>query len=75
MEHFVGLTLTAFSTLFPIVDPIGAMGLFAAMSEDLPPSIARRVALKASFFAFVVLLLFAFRASAVLVVALHTLFA
>lgn len=51
--------LTAFTTLFVIIDPIGLAPLFLAMTSGYDPAFRRRIALRACGVAFGILLVFA----------------
>lgn len=58
--------ITAFVTLFVIIDPIGLMPLFVALTQGVPAHKRRAIALRACITAFSVLALFAFLGEAVL---------
>lgn len=58
--------ITAFVTLFVIIDPIGLMPLFVALTQGVPAQKRRAIALRACITAFAVLALFAFLGEAVL---------
>jgi len=51
--------LFSFVSLFTMVNPIGVIPVYTAMTTRLTPQESRRVALRASFIAFIVLLSFA----------------
>ncbi len=60
------MLITAFATLFVVIDPIGLMPLFVALTQGADAAHRRSVALRASTIGFVVLLLFALFGEAVL---------
>jgi multiple antibiotic resistance protein len=57
--------LLCFVSLFTIIDPIGALPVFVAMTSKLSHSESRRVALRAALTAWIALLLFALAGRAV----------
>ena len=52
--------LLTFTSLFTMIDPLGAIPIYATITEDLDHQASKKIAFKASFTAFVVLMLFAF---------------
>lgn len=58
--------ITAFVTLFVIIDPIGLTPLFVALTQGLSPAERRSIALRSCLTAFGILALFAFFGEAVL---------
>ncbi|MDP2495142.1 MarC family protein [Shimia thalassica] len=58
--------ITAFVTLFVIIDPLGLTPLFVALTHEMAPAKRRSVALRACLVAFLILSLFAFFGEAVL---------
>ena len=58
--------ITAFVTLFVIIDPIGLLPLFVALTQGVPASARRAIAIRACLIAFLLLALFAFLGEAVL---------
>lgn len=55
-EHLI----SAFITLFVIIDPVGLAPLFASLTSDHPPAAIRRTALRGTAIGAIVLLIFAF---------------
>ena len=62
----VQLTVTAFATLFVIIDPIGLTPLFVALTQGMSDRARRAIALRACIISAVILLLFALFGEAVL---------
>lgn len=60
------ILITAFATLFVVIDPIGLMPLFVALTRGADNAHRRNVALRAALISFFVLLLFALFGEAVL---------
>jgi len=58
--------VTAFVTLFVIIDPIGLMPLFVALTQGMDAATRRGIAIRACATAFVLLAMFAFLGEAVL---------
>ncbi|MEP2533165.1 MarC family protein [Shimia sp.] len=58
--------ITAFVTLFVIIDPIGLMPMFVALTQGVPADTRRKIAIRACFISFGLLALFAFFGEAVL---------
>ena len=58
--------ITAFVTLFVIIDPIGLMPLFVALTQGVPSAQRRAIAFRACLIAFILLAMFAFLGEAVL---------
>lgn len=58
--------ITAFATLFVVIDPIGLTPIYIALMQGTTPAHRRRVALRACTIAFILLTLFAFFGEAVL---------
>ncbi len=56
MNEFV---IPAFVTLFVIIDPIGLVPIFVALTQDGDPAYKKRMAISAASIAFVILLIFA----------------
>lgn len=54
----LALALTAFATLFVVIDPIGTAPMFVALTQGMPPRTRRKVALRACAIAAVVLTVF-----------------
>ncbi|MEL6689385.1 MAG: MarC family protein, partial [Pseudomonadota bacterium] len=50
--------VTAFATLFVIIDPIGLAPLFVALTQGMEPKERRAIGLRACVVAFAILLLF-----------------
>ena len=53
------LFISAFITLFVVIDPPGCAPIYAGLTKGAPPAQARNMALRASFIATVILLIFA----------------
>src|SRR3954468_6139899 len=53
------LFISAFVTLFVVIDPPGCAPIFAGLTSAAPPSAARRMASRACFIAMLILLVFA----------------
>jgi multiple antibiotic resistance protein len=49
-----------FTSLFTMIDPLGAIPIYATITEDLDNQASKKIAFKASFTAFFILVLFAF---------------
>lgn len=64
MDH--ASLITAFVTLFVIIDPIGLMPMFVALTQGLTTAERRTIAIRACVIAFAILALFAFFGHAVL---------
>ncbi|MEL7213323.1 MAG: MarC family protein [Pseudomonadota bacterium] len=62
----VQLIITAFATLFVIIDPIGLTPLFVALTQGMSDQARRAIALRACIISVVILLLFAVFGEAVL---------
>ena len=60
------VAVPAFATLFVIIDPIGLVPLFLALTTSLGEQARRKIAIRAVVFGFVVLLVFALAGQAVL---------
>lgn len=58
--------ITAFATLFVVIDPIGLTPLFMALTQGVSPAKRRSMAIRACFIAFCILTLFSFFGEAVL---------
>lgn len=58
--------ITAFTTLFVIVDPIGLAPIFMALTQGMSPAHRRRIAIRATFTGFCVLMTFALFGEAIL---------
>ncbi|MWB77260.1 NAAT family transporter [Pseudooceanicola sp. 216_PA32_1] len=58
--------ITAFVTLFVIIDPVGLTPLFAALTQGMSPAQRRSIALRACGIAMLILMLFALFGEAVL---------
>ncbi|MCP4208862.1 MAG: MarC family protein [Shimia sp.] len=58
--------ITAFVTLFVIIDPIGLFPIFVSLTQGLPQRERRKIAIRACITAFVILSIFAFLGEAVL---------
>ena len=61
-----GIYISAFVTLFVIIDPIGLAPLFAALTMGMPARARRAMALRATLIAFFLLVLFTFLGEAVM---------
>lgn len=62
----VAFLITAFTTLFVIVDPIGLAPIFMALTQGMTPAHRRRVAIRAALTGFLILLTFALFGEAIL---------
>lgn len=60
------IALTAFATLFVIIDPVGLAPLFIALTQDMSPATRRKIALRACIVGFCVLALFGLAGEALL---------
>ena len=60
------VAVPAFATLFVIIDPIGLVPLFMALTADMDEKARRTIALRATVFSFAILLVFAIAGQAVL---------
>ncbi|PSL20752.1 MarC family protein [Shimia abyssi] len=58
--------ITAFFTLFVIIDPIGLMPMFVALTQGVPAQTRRAIAIRSCVISFGILALFAFLGEAVL---------
>ncbi|MEM6726938.1 MAG: MarC family protein [Pseudomonadota bacterium] len=58
--------ITAFATLFVIIDPIGLAPLFVALTQGMSPKERRAIAIRACLVGFAILLLFGFVGEALL---------
>ena len=58
--------ITAFVTLFVIIDPIGLFPIFVSLTQGVPQRERRKIAIRACVTAFVILSIFAFLGEAVL---------
>lgn len=58
--------ITAFVTLFVIIDPIGLFPIYVSLTQGVPPRERRTIAIRACVTAFVILSLFAFAGEALL---------
>lgn len=58
--------ITAFVTLFVIIDPIGLFPIFVSLTQGVPQRERRKIAIRACVTAFVILSVFAFLGEAVL---------
>lgn len=65
MNDLFAFALLSFTSLFTMINPIGVIPVYMALVRDLEPAAARRVAIKASFFAFIILLIFALAGNAI----------
>lgn len=61
MDIFVYLTL-CFTSLFTLMDPLGVMPVFLQMTDGMDTKERRYIALKACTIAFIILVLFHYRA-------------
>lgn len=59
ISTFTEVAVPAFATLFVIIDPIGLLPLFMAMTAGLPDAARRAMAWHATLFGFAILLVFA----------------
>jgi multiple antibiotic resistance protein len=59
MKEWLSFSLLSLSAIFFVVDPMGAIPVFVAMTRDDPPRKRRDMALRASIVAFLVLTTFA----------------
>lgn len=60
MDSLFEYALLAFTSLFTMVNPIGFIPLFVSLTQSLSAKEAKKVALKAVFVAFTVMMVFAF---------------
>jgi multiple antibiotic resistance protein len=60
MESFFSAVALAFVTLFPIVDPPGAVPVFCTLTADSTVAVRRKTALKTALNVFIILLVFYF---------------
>ncbi len=58
-NHFFDFFLLVFVALFTLINPLGVVPVYAAMTNDIPPAQARRIALTGTLVALGILLLFA----------------
>lgn len=65
MQEFLSFGLISFIAIFTMVDPLGNVPVFIALTEGLPPKDIRRVALRATLTALFILLLFQFAGQAI----------
>lgn len=65
MNELLSFWLLCFTSLFTMINPIGVIPVYMALVEDLEPASARRVAIKAALFAFIILLIFALAGNAI----------
>jgi multiple antibiotic resistance protein len=59
LREIISLTLVSITAVFVVVDPVGAVPFFLALTRDLEPSRRREVARRAAFAAFLFLAIFA----------------
>lgn len=59
MKEHLSYFLFALTSLFTIVNPLGAMPFYSAITESSPPPLAKSIALRASLSAFIAMLFFA----------------
>jgi len=57
--------LLCFTSLFTMINPIGVIPVYIALVSDLDQPTARRVAIKATLFAFLILIIFALAGNAI----------
>ncbi len=55
----VEFALFAFTSLFTVINPVGVLPVFLSMTQDMPNADIRRVAIKATITAFIVMVFFA----------------
>lgn len=60
MSDTLAFALLCLTSFFTLINPIGTMPIFMTMTANLDPAVRTRTALKASFVAFLTLVLFAF---------------
>ena len=66
MESAYSTFLTAFATLFIVIDPILVTPIFASLTKDETPRARLRIAFSAAIYSITILLLFGFAGNAVL---------
>lgn len=66
MTHAIAFGLLCFSSLFTIIDPLGAAPMFVAMTDGATPAARRRIALRACAVALSLLVVFAVGGSTIL---------
>ncbi|MGI9374087.1 MAG: MarC family protein [Hyphomicrobiales bacterium] len=66
MELWTSVAMPAFATLFVVIDPIGLIPMFIALTSGADAAAQRKVAVKAVFTGTIVLALFAFAGEAAL---------
>jgi multiple antibiotic resistance protein len=65
MTDLLTFALLCFTSLFTMINPVGVIPVYMALVRDLDPALARRVAIKAVLFSFVILLIFALGGNAI----------
>jgi multiple antibiotic resistance protein len=60
MESFLSAVALAFVTLFPIIDPPGAVPVFCTLTADSTAAVRRKTAFKTALNVFIILLVFYF---------------
>jgi multiple antibiotic resistance protein len=65
MADLITFALLCLTSLFTMINPIGVIPVYMALVRDLDAEQARRVAVKASLFAFLILLIFALAGNAI----------
>lgn len=65
MNALLAFWLLCLTSLFTMINPIGVIPVYMALVRDLEPASAQRVALKAVFFAFIILVIFALGGNAI----------
>ncbi len=65
MTDFVEFFLFSATSLFTMINPIGVIPIYIAMTEGIPSAFARGVAVKATLTAFLALVMFAFTDEAI----------
>lgn len=59
MHHWLEFSLFCFTSLFTMVNPLGVIPVYTAITHDMPPTTAQKIASKASLTAVLTLVVFA----------------
>lgn len=65
MSDLLQFALLCCTSFFTMINPIGVIPVYIAMVRELEPDQARKVAIKATFFAFLILVIFALAGNAI----------
>jgi len=65
MTDLLTFALLCFTSLFTMINPVGVIPVYMALVKDLEPGAARRVAYRAVFVSFIILLVFALAGNAI----------